>query len=176
MILRCIQKNHLKITKNIQNFALFSEQIAPPAKKFGRSRQLSNLTLSPLSYNFFFQLLSQFSIQSEMSIVAYHSYIYYYIPSIGGNHNTCQIIRDIFWNVLLIMKSIGASASPVVSTGTSHNVNHTLQISKFKCFNPLTWRKSQSRFALNLHLKYLKHYICPILKPDSLISPIRYGL
>ena len=57
-----------------------------------------------------------------MSIVAYHSYIYYYIPSIGRNHNTGQIVKDMFWNILLIMKSIGA-CSLDVSTGTSHVAN-----------------------------------------------------
>ena len=46
---------------------------------------------------------------------------------------------------------------------------HTWQISKFKYFNPHTWRKSQSMFALNLILEYSKHTICPILKPDSFI-------
>ena len=104
MILGCIHKNHLKITKKNR---VFSEQFpGPTVPTIINSSNPVTTPLHPLTI--FSQLLSQFSIQSEMSIVVYRSYIYYYIPSIEGNLNSCQIIRDIFWNVLLIMKSIGA--------------------------------------------------------------------
>ena len=103
MILGCIHKNHLKITKKI---AFFLNNFLDR-----RSQQLSTLlTLSPLPFTpwLFFPNCCRsflFNLRWAMSIVVYRSHIYYYISSIGGIHNTCQIIRYIFWNLNCLGKT-----------------------------------------------------------------------